>query len=226
MPSGNSYRKIKEHVSLLAKECHRDPNEITLLSVSKNFTWDQISSAYQSGCRNFGESKVQEALSKIEEAPKDILWHFIGNLQKNKVKKIIGKMSLIHSVDSLSLAEKISECSQNAEIITPILLQVNSSGEKTKNGLKASEWIDLFSTIETLPSLLIEGLMTMAPLTDDYTLIRKCFRETRELLETLNSMKKKNLLHHLSMGMSNDYPIAIQEGATIIRVGSAIFGER
>lgn len=226
MPSGNSYRKIKEHISLLAKECNRDPNNILLLGVSKNFSWEHIAPAYQFGCRDFGESKVQESLLKIEKAPKDISWHFIGNLQKNKVKKIIGKFDLIHSVDDFSLAKKISDCSLAAGIKTSILLQVNSSGEETKNGLTANKWIDLFEELDSLPNIAIKGLMTMAPLTNDEKIIRKCFRETKELFNEINRIKKREPLQHLSMGMTNDYPIAIQEGATIIRIGSAIFGER
>ncbi len=227
MPTGNSYSKIKHHVSLLAKETGRNPKDISIIAVSKNFPWEHVSSAYEIGCKNFGENKIPEALQKISEAPKDIKWHFLGTLQKNKVRKAVGSFELIHSVDSLSLAEKISQTAKELKYTAHILLQVNTSGEATKHGLAEEEWRKSFQEILALPNLSVDGLMTIAPFTHDDVIVRDCFRKLRFFKEELNkTFKPKNKLFHLSMGMTNDYPIAIQEGATLLRIGSAIFGER
>ncbi len=226
MPTGDSYYKIKQHIASTALECGRNPKEITLVAVSKQFSWGHISSAYNAGCREFGENKVQEALEKMSEAPDDIHWHLIGTLQKNKVRKVIGKFALIHSVDSIELAEKISLCSEGQGVKTRILLQVNTSGEATKHGYTIDEWREVFNEVRELSNVSVEGLMTLGPFTRDKGVIRRCFRGLREFRDELCENFEECELPHLSMGMTNDYPIAIEEGATLVRVGSAIFGER
>lgn len=224
---GDSYRKIKGHIAQLAKACGRDPDDITLIAVTKSFPLEHVLPAYDAGCREFGENKVQEALKKIEEAPDDVNWHLIGTLQKNKVNKVIGKFSLIHSVDSLELAEKLDASSREAGVETKILLQVNTSGEETKHGLTVRQWRNRFERILSLTNVSVEGLMTIAPFTRDLEVVRGCFRKLRDFRDELQETAANRAnVHHLSMGMTNDYPIAIEEGATILRIGSAIFGER
>ena len=171
---------------------------------------------YESGCRNFAESRVDAALEKIQQLPTDINWHLIGTLQKNKVRKIIGKFKLIHSVDSPELAKKISDCSLEAGLKTSILLQANTSGEASKHGLNADEWLKRYQEVEGLQGVKVEGLMTMAPLVEDEKIVRNCFYALKKLGEKLKT-------YHLSMGMSQDYPLAIAEGATLLRIGSALF---
>jgi PLP dependent protein len=216
----NNYFQILEKIAKVAKTSGRDPQEITLIAVTKNHTWEEILPLYEAGCRHFGENRLPEALTKIENAPQDIHWHFIGSLQKNKARKTAENFTLIHSVDSEELAIKISECKQN----TPILLQVNISGEATKHGFSEKSLLECFERLFSLPSLKIEGLMTMAPLTDNKEIIRQTFRGLRLLQEKLNTHVPKNKqLKTLSMGMSHDFELAIEEGATHLRIGSAIF---
>lgn len=227
MTAADRYRYIKDDVISAAEYYGRNAKEITLVAVSKGNSWREILAAYQAGCRDFGENRVQEALTKIEEAPKDISWHFIGHLQKNKIAKVLGKCALIHSVDTFELASKISELSVRAAIETSLLLEVNISGETTKQGLDKDQWKRCFEAILNLPAIQIKGLMTMAPLTQNEVIVRRCFAGLREFRDEL---VEKNGLHadslkHLSMGMSNDYRLAIAEGATLLRVGTAIFSK-
>lgn len=197
-----SYQDVIPHI----------PKNVKLVAVTKNVPVEDISLVYELGCRDFGENRVQDALPKIEELPPDIRWHFIGTLQKNKVKKVVGNFALIHSVDSVELAQEISK----QGIDTAILLQVNTSGEASKKGFTADEFRRDLAMIQKMPYIQVKGLMTMAPLTEDVDQIRMCFRRLREL-------RDESGLKELSMGMSHDYKIAIEEGATIVRVGSAIF---
>ena len=196
----------------------RDPSEISLVVVSKNHPLEAVLELYQAGCRDFGENRVQEALPKIALAPDEINWHFIGTLQTKKIPRVLGKFSCIHSVDSFYLAEEISKRSQNK---TPILLQMNTSGETTKHGLTPVECQNEMDKILSLPNLDVQGFMTMAPLTEDTEIIRNCFASLREFRNQME-VEHKRSFPHLSMGMSHDYPIAIEEGATILRIGSAI----
>lgn len=221
-----NYQNTLRDIERIALECKRDPKEITLIAVSKYAPFEKVMEAYHGGCRNFGESRPQEALVKIEQSPKDIKWHLIGTLQKNKVNKAIGHFSLIHSVDSFDLAKKISAASEKASIATPILIQVNISGEESKHGLSKEEWRNCFNELIQLPNLELHGLMTMAPLTEDKNIVRKTFSSLREFREELlPKVIRKELFKELSMGMSHDYPIAIEEGATMVRIGSKIFAE-
>lgn len=180
-----------------------------LVAVTKGHPWPECQFLYEAGIRNFGESRIQAALPKMEEAPQDTRWHFIGSLQKNKVNKVVGKFVLIHSVDSFELAEKIDQTGP-----ANILLQVNIHHQ---HGFKKDELRDVFHKLKDMKNLNIEGLMTMAPFTDDVELIRDTFRQTRVLRDELG-------LKELSMGMSHDWKIALEEGATLLRIGTALFG--
>ena len=191
-------------------------NSVEVIAVSKQRTIAEIEAVYAEGCRNFGENRIPEVLEKIPSLPKDIQWHFIGALQKNKVNKAIGRFALIHSVDTPELAKKIAQSSEVANVTTRILLQVNTSGEASKQGLNPESWRPHLETLFNLKHVEIQGLMTMAPLTDDIALIRKTFRSLREFGNELK-------LPLLSMGMSHDYEIALEEGANLLRIGTAIF---
>jgi len=213
------YLEITSKIHEKAKKCGRNPDDITLVAVSKNHPVEEIIDLYHAGCRHFGENRVQEALPKIAQAPSDILWHFIGTLQKNKVGKVLNSFWHIHSVDSPDLAKAISK---RSEIDVPILLQVNTSGEESKHGLSLKQWRAAAAEIFQLPRVNIQGLMTMAPLTEDEDVIRRSFAALREFRDELEQNEGRKL-PHLSMGMSHDYLIAIEEGATFLRIGSALF---
>jgi len=224
MTPRDNYLRIKQEINDICARCGRNPAEITLLCVSKGYSWEEAQSVYDAGCRDFGENRLEEAINKMALAPEHINWHFIGSLQSNKVGKVIGRFSLIHSVDSVRLAEKISQYSMASDVITPLLLQANTSGEPSKHGLSAEEWFQQFDKLLLLPNIKIEGLMTMAPFNGSVNVVRNCFKELRILKERLAEKAGTRVeLKYLSMGMSNDYKIAIEEGATILRIGTAIF---
>lgn len=212
----DNYRKLVEEIAQEAIKAKRDPATVKLIVVSKTHPWELAEQAYNAGCRNFGENRVQDALEKVQESPEDVQWHLIGTLQKNKINKVIGKFALIHSVDSYELAEKISQVSIQNQLITPILLQVNVSGEESKHGFTSDSVKEQFEKLSALQGIKIEGLMTMAPLTDDKEITFRCFDNLRKLRDQLG-------LKELSMGMSNDWREAVQTGATLLRIGSAVF---
>lgn len=214
--------KVKDHMVEAARNAGRSPDEITLVAVSKTFPAASIRAAADCGQRDFGESYVQEALSKQEELPDlDLAWHFIGPIQSNKTREIAGRFDWVHGVDREKIALRLSQ--QRPEFLPPlnVCLQVNASGESTKSGVTADEVFALAAAVSGLPKLKLRGLMAIpAPDQDP----RPGFRLLRELKDELNAQGYK--LDTLSMGMSGDYEIAIQEGATLVRVGSAIFGTR
>ena len=213
-PIDPMYSDLLQKVQSIALAAGRNPQDILLLAISKGRSVQDIAQAYAQGCRDFGESRVQEALPKMAALPQDIRWHLVGTLQTNKIKKVEGRFNLIHSIDSLELAQKLTG---------NVLLQINTSEESTKHGLAIEECRALFPTFLKLPHIHIQGLMTMAPLTQDQATLHHAFRSLRLLRDEL--VKHHNHpLPHLSMGMSNDYPIAIEEGATILRIGTALFG--
>ena len=218
-----NYDRLKNEIVETAKIYQRT-EEIQLVAVSKNHPWDEIAPLYEAGCRDFGENRLQEALPKIEQSPKDCHWHYIGSLQKNKVRKVVSRFVLIHSVDSLELAKKISEVSSDLNYTSKILLQVNTSGELSKQGMCAEECYRCFEDIRSLPGISLEGLMTMAPLVESEKIIRQCFADLRELKERLiSTYQPAKSFQHLSMGMSHDFKWAIAEGATLLRVGSYLW---
>lgn len=217
----SNMQAVQENIVNLALKSGRDPEEITLLVVSKGRSLEEILTSCQLGVCDFGENRLPEALEKMEKVSKNLRWHFIGNLQSKKVSKAIGKFCLLHSVDSFKLAELISLRSVDRGLVTNILLQANVSGETSKRGLSAEGWKSCFEEILSLKGICVKGLMTMAPNTDDREVIREAFSALRNLRKSLNALGG-NLLE-LSMGMTNDYDIAIEEGATIVRIGSGIF---
>lgn len=210
-------RELREQIAERAVAAGRKPESIQLIVVSKQRTVREIEEAYAAGCRLFGESRVQELLDKQPQLPADIEWHLIGTLQRKKVGKVVGKVALIHSVDSLELAQKISQSSHEQGCVSHVLLEANVSGEASKHGLSMGEWRLLLPQLRELPNLSVDGLMTMAPLTEDRELIRTCFEGLREGLPAG--------MAHLSMGMSHDWPEAVDAGATLLRIGSAIFAD-
>ena len=204
------------------------PQGVRLVAVSKFHPNEAIEEAYQAGQRIFGESKVQEMTAKYETLPKDIEWHFIGHLQTNKIKYIVDKVALIHSVDSVKLAQAIDkEAAKHDVKEVPILIQVNFAHEDTKFGLNPEDVFDVVKEISALEHVKIKGLMQIAPFVDDPEDNRKYFRAMKQLSVDINNKNFDNVdMSILSMGMTNDYEIAVEEGATMVRVGTAIFGER
>lgn len=200
---------------------------VDLIAVSKTFSSDAIRGAYDLGLRDFGENKVQELLQKKSALPEDIRWHMIGRLQTNKVKEVVGKVALIHSLDRLELFDKINLEAQKQKIQSvECLLQVNMSGEVSKAGFAPEQIESFLNQIPENVAVKIKGLMTMGPLTEDRAEIRRVFQETKTLFEKLKVSHEKFEWKHLSMGMSGDFEIAIEEGSTMVRIGTALFGAR
>lgn len=215
-------KHVVEGIQFAATQAGRDPQEITLVAVSKGQSVEKIQELYFLGVRDFAENRVPEALEKMEQLPSDIRWHFIGKLQKNKISKMLGRFALVHSVDTPELAQKISEASLKAHVCTHVLLQANTSGERAKGGLVPEEWEEHYPDTLSYKGIEMHGLMTMAPLTGDEAVIRHCFSQLARLEQRLE--KRGGNLTILSMGMSQDFSLAIQEGATLIRIGAALFG--
>ena len=221
-------KEVEEKITAACERAGRDRNEVTLIAVSKTKPMEMIEEAYSAGKRDFGENKAQEMKEKHDALPDDIKWHFIGHLQTNKVKYIVDKVTLIHSVDSLRLAETISREAEKKGVTVPILIEVNIAGEETKFGLSSKEEvISLTEQIAALPNLSVKGLMTVAPPAKDPEENRPFFREIRQLSVDITNKNIDNVsMEILSMGMTNDYTVAIEEGATMVRVGTGIFGAR
>ncbi len=205
----------------------RSPEEVSLIAVSKTKPVPMLQEAYDAGCRDFGENKVQEIMDKIDKLPSDIRWHMIGHLQTNKVKYIVGKVFLIHSVDSLHLAEAISKEAVKQNAMVNILIEVNVAKEDTKYGAMAEDTVSLVEKIALLPGICVKGLMTIAPYVENPQENRQYFVKLRQLAVDIKSKNIDNVhMDILSMGMTGDYMVAIEEGATYVRVGTGIFGER
>ena len=217
--------EVQNRMAQAAARAGRKPEEIALLAVTKTFPIETLRQAYEAGLRDFGENRVQEALGKMSDLPSDIRWHLIGQLQTNKINKIIGKFVLIHSVDSLHLAEALS--ARVGEGRQDILLEVNTSGEETKSGVRPAEAVTAAQKITALPHLKLKGLMTVGPLTNDAPWQREAFKRLKGLFGEIRGMGWAGPdFSILSMGMSSDYEIAIEEGSTLVRVGTALFGSR
>ena len=205
----------------------RKPEEVSLIAVSKTKPIPMLQEAYDAGCRDFGENKVQEIMDKIDRLPSDIRWHMIGHLQTNKVKYIVGKVFLIHSVDSLHLAEAISKEAVKQNTTVNILIEVNVAKEDTKYGAMAEDTVSLVEKIALLPGISVKGLMTIAPYVENPQENRQYFVKLKQLAVDIKSKNIDNVhMDILSMGMTGDYMVAIEEGATYVRVGTGIFGER
>lgn len=219
--------QVEARIQAACTRAGRNRSEVTLVAVSKTKPVSMLEEVYGAGIREFGENKVQEMMDKYEVMPNDIHWHMIGHLQRNKVKYLIGRVSLIHSVDSLRLAQEISAQSVKHGVNTNILIEVNIAGEETKFGTGREEAIALAEEAAKLPNIHICGLMTIAPYVDDPEDNRVYFRQIRELSVDIDAKKIDNVsMQILSMGMTGDYEVAIEEGATHVRVGTGIFGER
>ena len=218
---------VEANIRKACANAGRSRDEVTLIAVSKTKPVSMLMEAYDSGIRIFGENKVQEMCDKYEQMPTDSQWHMIGHLQRNKVKYIIDKAALIHSVDSLRLAETIQEEAAKHQVVMPILVEVNVAMEETKFGTSLAEAMELVEQISHFPNIRIEGLMTIAPFVEDPEENRKYFRALKKLAVDINNKNIDNVhVRILSMGMTNDYMVAIEEGATMVRVGTGIFGER
>ena len=223
----DNLNQVRENIKKACEKAGRNPEEVTLLAVSKTKPVSMLQEAYDNGCRDFGENKVQEIMDKVPQLPSNIRWHMIGHLQRNKVKYIIDKCQLIHSVDSLRLAQELSSQAENKHVHADILVEVNIAQEESKFGASREETIQLIENISKLPHISVKGLMTIAPFVTNPEDNRVYFRQIREL--SVDIMKKNidNVtMSILSMGMTGDYMVAIEEGATIVRVGTGIFGER
>lgn len=219
--------EVRKNIVASAQHAKRDPNEITLIAVSKTYPVEAIQEAMAAGCVDFGENHVQELCAKIEEIPEGVNWHLIGHLQTNKVKYIIGKTALIHSLDRMSLAEEIEKQSLKHGVVTKVLLEVNVANEASKHGFKVEEVMDAVKEISQMKHIKVEGLMTVAPFVENPEENRPIFRKLYGLSVDIQNQKFDNISASiLSMGMSNDYKVAIEEGATMVRVGTAIFGNR
>ncbi len=219
--------EIKERIEQACIRSGRNPGEVTLIAVSKTKPVPMLEEAYAAGARDFGENKVQEIAAKKPELPEDIRWHMIGHLQRNKVGQVLGKAVLIHSVDSLRLAQQIETDAAKAGLDVDILLEVNVAREESKYGFMLEEVEDAIMTIKDFPHVHIKGLMTIAPFVENPEENRGIFKK---LFEFAVDIDKKNIdnvtMGVLSMGMTGDYEVAVEEGATMVRVGTGIFGVR
>lgn len=219
--------KVLADIESACERSGRDPREVKLIAVSKTKPVEMIREAYDAGARAFGENKPQELRDKAPELPDDVQWHMIGHLQRNKIKYVIDKACMIHSVDSERLAEAISAEAVKRNIQIPILVEVNMAGEDTKDGIAPEEAEDFIRKISVLPNISIKGLMTIAPFTENPEDNRIYFRNLKKLCVDINEKNIDNVfMCELSMGMTGDYVVAVEEGATMVRVGTGIFGER
>lgn len=218
---------VRKNIEESCKKVGRDVSEVTLITVSKTKPLSDLRIAYEEGSRDFGENKVQELVSKIDEMPSDVKWHLIGHLQRNKVKYIAGKVAMIHSVDSYRLAEEINVQAKKNSCVIPILIEINIAGEDTKFGIKPEEAEELIREISELENVKVSGLMTIAPNVANPEENRAYFTAMKDLFVDISSKNIDNVeMKVLSMGMTNDYTVAVEEGATMIRVGTGIFGAR
>jgi PLP dependent protein len=217
--------RLRERIALACRNSGRKESEITLLAVTKGVEPVRILEAINCGVKEIGENRIQEAESKFSLLPQEARRHLVGHLQTNKVKKALELFDMIQSIDSLKLAREINHRSGKKKV--PLLVEVNTSGEATKTGIRPQETLDFLQKSAELENLIILGLMTVGPLTDDQTVIRNSFHTLRNLFEQAACLNIPNCkMEYLSMGMSSDFEIAIQEGANLLRIGTAIFGPR
>ncbi len=220
-------QQVEENIKKACKKSGRDRADVTLIAVSKTKPVEMLQTVYDCGVRDFGENKVQEMCDKMEVLPGDIKWHMIGHLQTNKVKYIVGRTELIHSVDSVHLAAEIQKQAVKKDVIVPILIEVNIAEEESKFGIHKEDTIAMVRQIAEMDHLRIKGLMTIAPFVENAEDNRLYFREIKQLSVDINNQNIDNVsMDVLSMGMTGDYEVAIEEGATLVRVGTGIFGER
>ena len=220
-------KEVQENILKACEKSGRNPEDVTLIAVSKTKPVPMLQEIYDENIRDFGENKVQELVEKYDELPQDIKWHMIGHLQRNKVKYVVGRAALIHSVDSVRLAEAIDQEAEKKGIVMPVLVEVNVASEESKFGVRVEECADFIENIAKMEHISVEGLMTIAPFVENAEDNRKYFAKLRELSVDISAKNIDNVnMRDLSMGMTGDYQVAVQEGATMVRVGTGIFGER
>ncbi|HHX22978.1 MAG: YggS family pyridoxal phosphate-dependent enzyme [Tepidanaerobacteraceae bacterium] len=218
---------IKTRVKAAAERSGRDFNDINIIAVTKNFPVSIIQKAVDQGIVILGENRVQEAAAKVENVKGDVQWHLIGHLQKNKVKRAVEMFSMIQSVDSISLANEINKRADKLKRVVEILVQINIGRETTKYGIEPEQAISFIKDVSLLSNLKVRGLMTIAPYKENPEEVRVYFRHMREIYENIKNKSFENIdMTYLSMGMSNDFEVAIEEGANMIRIGTGIFGAR
>ena len=221
---------VRAQIAAATHQAGRAPDDVTLVAVSKTQPMDAIVAAYNAGQRDFGENRLEELWPKVHEAHRrglhDIRWHMIGTIQSRKTGEAIGPFVLVHSVDRTKIAARLSRDAVAADSVVNILLEINVSGEASKHGFTPATVLAEAAAVIALPGIRVRGLMTMAPFVDDPEAARPCFRELRSLRDQLAAQHPAADWRHLSMGMSNDFAVAITEGATLVRVGTAIFGGR
>lgn len=223
----DNLRTVEQNINAACKRGGRTREEVKLIAVSKTKPIEMLREAYDSGCRDFGENKVQELVEKYDRMPDDVRWHMIGHLQRNKVKYIVDKVYMIHSVDSLRLAEEISKEAVKKNVTVSVLVEVNVAGEESKFGTTVDETVSLVENIAKLPNILVKGLMTIAPYVENSEENRLYFAKLKQIYVDIIHKNIDNVfMEELSMGMTGDYEVAVEEGATYIRVGTGIFGER
>ena len=235
MGLAENIHQVQDRIARACARAGRDPSDVTLVAVSKTFPAEVIGEAYRLGLRDFGENRVQEATEKIpniQSLTPNLQWHLVGHLQSRKAREAVDLFDVIHSVDSLKLADKLGRLCREAGRVMPILLECNVSGEETKYGFSVaraedkSRWMAEVEAILALPGVRVEGLMTVAPIAADAEDARPVFRALRQLRDELAARFPQAVWRRLSMGMTDDFEVAIQEGATMVRIGRAIFGER
>ena len=224
----SNIEKIKDEIASICNDCGKNPQEVNLMAVTKTVDVDAVFEAIDAGITDVGENKPQELARKYEVIGDKVKWHLIGTLQTNKVKYIIDKVTMIHSLDREALGEEIQKRAEKIDRIIDCLVQVNISKEETKHGLYKDDVVDFVKMVsEKYPNIRIKGLMTMAPFIEDDEVIESVFKGLKDLSLEIDSLSLKNVeMSTLSMGMSHDYHLAIKHGATIVRVGTAIFGPR
>ena len=216
---------VRARISQAAAQRRRDPDEITLIAVTKDVPGEKINAAIAAGITDLGENRGQEALKKQREVVAPAKWHLIGHLQRNKVRHCLTNFALIHSLDRLSLAQEIQRRAAQRGVVVPCLVQVNVAGEKSKFGLAPGELEPFLRQVAAMQNIKVCGLMTIAPYYDDPEAARPVFRRLRELFEQ-GDYPAGVSMQYLSMGMSNDYTVAVEEGANMVRIGTALFGKR
>jgi pyridoxal phosphate enzyme (YggS family) len=233
--------QVQERIAEAALRAGRKPTDVTLIAVAKTFPAEAVAAAYQAGVRHFGENRVEEGIAKIPEVRAAIAgphpkWHMVGHVQSRKAQAVVAHFDYVHSVDRLKIAQRLSRFAQEAGLTLPVLLECNVSGEETKFGFDLQGWAQdearkeaFFAAVEevlALPGLAVRGLMTMAPFVADPETVRPVFASLRRLLDALHGRFPLGDWRHLSMGMTDDFEVAVEEGATMVRIGRAIFGAR
>lgn len=218
---------IRNRISIAAEKSGRKFEDITLICVTKTFEMDVVKEALKLGISDIAENKVQEILRKYPEVSNDIRKHMIGHLQRNKVKSLIGKVNMIQSVDSIRLIEEINRRAEENNLVTDYLIQLNIAGEEQKSGIDEKGYEEMVEYSKNLSNVRLRGLMFMAPFIDDESELRFYFKKTKKIFDSLKNLQYNNMnIDTLSMGMSGDFELAIEEGSTMVRIGSAIFGKR